>query len=374
MGEITSWNDIRASFEKHAQEYDNLAAERDWSGRFSFSKRNGSPRAERLFREIAAQAAAKLALQCAQGEIEPWELWLEYMRSHGWRRPEKLIPNAVVQPQQRRPFSAVRAEAERGERTSPRIFQTSADCCKDLEEREQSNSVTNGQQNPAAHAPTRNAQSEESLSNNGTYDPVWRLKGGGSDAKTSRERFSRLARRAMVALGERFTKPAEAVDAWLNRVHEFHAGPGSEYAGDHWHLTKLPEASAGYCDELRTRGEENGDDVLARLFLGFEKDFRDMPDLSAILRGTPPVKAVATDERLPATRKQDADLPKHHPARDAFLQPCLLNETRNAIAEGADFSPSSLQRWHEGKSRLRPDNLSKLAKYLNRDAGVIPNN
>jgi transcriptional regulator with XRE-family HTH domain len=72
-------------------------------------------------------------------------------------------------------------------------------------------------------------------------------------------------------------------------------------------------------------------------------------------------------------RKQGTAAPKHHPTRHEFLVPHLLKCSRNAIAEDADITPSSLQRWHEGKSRLSPDNLSKLAKRLKVDARTIPN-
>jgi len=71
--------------------------------------------------------------------------------------------------------------------------------------------------------------------------------------------------------------------------------------------------------------------------------------------------------------RQGASDPKYHPAREKFLRPYLTTESRNAIAEHAEIEPSSLQRWHVGKSRLREDNLGKLAKYLTVDAKTIPN-
>jgi hypothetical protein len=65
--------------------------------------------------------------------------------------------------------------------------------------------------------------------------------------------------------------------------------------------------------------------------------------------------------------------PRVHPSREAFLRPHLVKRTRNAIADAADISSSSLQRWHEGKSRLSPENRGKLAKHLRVNPLTIPN-
>lgn len=76
-----------------------------------------------------------------------------------------------------------------------------------------------------------------------------------------------------------------------------------------------------------------------------------------------------------ANRSEARTLPKVklNSSRDAFLKPHLAKRTRNGIADGAEVSSSSLQRWHEGKSRLSPDNRVKLAKLLKVDPASIPN-
>lgn len=122
-----------------------------------------------------------------------------------------------------------------------------------------------------------------------TYDPTWRLTGGGDDdSETLRESFRRLVKRAEVASGGRLTG-AEAVDAWLNRLHKFYAGRRRKYALDHWHLKDVLKASAEYCEELATHVNEARDSGTEGIWTALKQRFGELPNpephLSAIRRG-----------------------------------------------------------------------------------------
>jgi len=62
------------------------------------------------------------------------------MWKQGWRRPEKSSAQSGSV-RQVRPWQVAKRMAEEGARTLPRAFQTSTDCCRDLEEREAENPV-----------------------------------------------------------------------------------------------------------------------------------------------------------------------------------------------------------------------------------------
>jgi len=130
------------------------------------------------------------------------------------------------------------------------------------------------------------------------YDPAWNVRGhrgnlGPEQAAIVSEKlrscFSRLARCAAVALGNRFADPAEAQDVWLDRVHDFHARrENARYAADTWRLREVSEASAEYCAELVTQFHEDGELDAEATWQNLEQRFREAApegaDLAAIRR------------------------------------------------------------------------------------------
>ena len=111
---------------------------------------------------------------------------------------------------------------------------------------------------------------------NGSYDPIWSLSGDTNGLEMRRERFNRLARRAVVALGERFVVPAEAVDAWLNRLHKFHWGRKTRFGKADWNIILLADAAAEYCAELNTRFHEACNADAERTFIDLEQQFHEL--------------------------------------------------------------------------------------------------
>lgn len=59
--------------------------------------------------------------------------------------------------------------------------------------------------------------------------------------------------------------------------------------------------------------------------------------------------------------------------RHAFMALHLLNQTLSGIATRSGVMHSSLHRWHDGRSRLSPENHAKLATFLKVDPKTIPN-
>ena len=59
--------------------------------------------------------------------------------------------------------------------------------------------------------------------------------------------------------------------------------------------------------------------------------------------------------------------------RREFMARYLEKSTLSGIAMQSGVGPSSLYRWRTGESRLRPENLSKLADHLTIDSAKIPN-
>src|SRR5665213_2736178 len=117
------------------QQYDALSATYDFLDPGGWTLNGGSPIAQRKFRELAGDAAAKRTLASTGGKSESWQLWLDFMYREGWRGPE--VASASSTAPKRLPFSVFKRMDERSSSTLPRVFQTSADCCRDLEEREQ---------------------------------------------------------------------------------------------------------------------------------------------------------------------------------------------------------------------------------------------
>jgi hypothetical protein len=110
-----------------------------------------------------------------------------------------------------------------------------------------------------------------------------------SSARQVRERFERLARRAMIALGLKFDHPFAAVDAWLDLLHK-----ESPYAHD-WKIKSICIASAECCAELKIRALEKGRAARVETLDELERDFGEMSkyDLHAIYRG---VEDLPTEE------------------------------------------------------------------------------
>ena len=139
-----SWRVLCAEFERYVAEYGQLAGDVDFlrPGKWALIQAS-SPRAERIYKEIATKAAAKAMLTPTDDKTEPWQLWVEFMWSRGWHGPER---RAIDTPQIRRVnWTQFKRAAKESARTLPCVFQTSADCCKDLDERDQ-----NAPNNPAA--------------------------------------------------------------------------------------------------------------------------------------------------------------------------------------------------------------------------------
>jgi len=142
MGDLNSWTGLRAAFAGCASEYDVLSAEYDplLPGHWILGK--GSPRSHRKFKDLGGAAAAKLYSPGVEENGEPWQVWLGYMWAEGWRRPETAptSPEASAPPGGRLPWPVLRGRLEQDDRTIWRLFQTSADCCRDIEERDRSES------------------------------------------------------------------------------------------------------------------------------------------------------------------------------------------------------------------------------------------
>lgn len=143
MSGLPSWKDLHVEFQKYAEQYDDLSAEYDPLGPGQWTLRGGSRRAQRSFMEIAAKAATRRALPSAKGNAEPWQLWLGYMHGLGWRGPDtpKSSPHVIPTRPAGLSWTQQRRRAEQGERTLSRVFQTSADCCRELAEREESSAA-----------------------------------------------------------------------------------------------------------------------------------------------------------------------------------------------------------------------------------------
>jgi hypothetical protein len=160
MAHASVWRDIQAEFQKYAEQYDDLSAECDPLDPGQWTLSGASPRAQRLFMEIAAKAAAKQELLSAKGDAKPWQLWLGYVHELGWHRPETPKPTPDLSPSRPKRLSwpERRRRAEQGARVLVRVFQTSADCCRDLAEREESSTTvfdppTRGEAGPTGDAP-----------------------------------------------------------------------------------------------------------------------------------------------------------------------------------------------------------------------------
>jgi hypothetical protein len=202
-GNAPPWKDLRIEFEERARDYDELAAEFGLlcPGKWALI-RAASPRVERIFREIAAKAASKAALSPSDGITELWQLWLDFMWTAGWHRPEKPPASSGSVQRPRRSWAVQKRLAEEGARTLPRVFQTSADCCRDREERGETSSA--GIESPVSPSGTLGVQSnnDEVLSRGALPDSTQSRKGDASLLKGKRSVTFRTAEEYL-GIGER---------------------------------------------------------------------------------------------------------------------------------------------------------------------------
>jgi len=160
--EQSSWLDLRTEFENHASRYADRA-ERDaaegWAKTSAgpWTLLGGSPRSERIFKEIAAKAAAKMRRSKGE-ESEGWQAWLDFMWREGWRRPDSRNSSSEMRRPHRITAQQVRqmgmvVDIQRIES----VFQTSADCCQECADRE-----TDQNESPVAAADSPQPAGESS--------------------------------------------------------------------------------------------------------------------------------------------------------------------------------------------------------------------
>lgn len=141
MADPPSWKNLRAEFQKYADQYADRAEREppaDWAQlpQGPWTIHGGSPRSHRLFKEIAAQAVARRGISCHPGDKEPWQLWLDFLWTEGWHCPDASGSGLGANRPRRVSYHEYRILAEDETQRFQRIFQTSADCCADFEERE----------------------------------------------------------------------------------------------------------------------------------------------------------------------------------------------------------------------------------------------
>jgi hypothetical protein len=314
------------------------------------------PGPEHLFKETARIAVGLLGM--SGDKIPSYHVWLDLMRKEkrGYRRI--LKPRAwsqfktIAESEEPRDLSDVPL-SENGQ--IAHVFKASADFCEDLAA------------NLAGGVTPDHSQNQSTQSASEMYDPVWNVRGGGDDPETPRESFKRLARRAVVALGHSFTNRSEAVDVWLSRLHEFHAGRKSRrYAPEHWRVNHVLEASAEYCAELGTCFHEARNSEAERTFADLERQFRESPDaradLTAIRRRetcledtgaelTQPATGVATKGRtIGHVFKESADFRDELAARTHESEKAKLGDYVTAAATSHRASPEQTLEANSGEA------------------------
>ena len=104
--------------------------------------------------------------------------------------------------------------------------------------------------------------------------------------------------------------------------------------------------------------------------------FRSLPRPGVKIALSPPEAPAESSVAEPTVRREakpeKAGKVEHAARRQQFMAPFLKKETLSSIATGSELTHSSLHRWHNGRSRLRPENQAKLAAYLHTDK-EIPN-
>jgi hypothetical protein len=141
--QMASWQDLRNRFESYAAQYADRAerdAPQDWAhlppGEWAL--RGGSPRSDRIFKQIAALASAKLGASGNPDNVEAWKTWLDFMWTEGWYRPEAISSSLGATPPRQVRWREIKRMAEQAGRIQriDLIFQTSADCCQECADRE----------------------------------------------------------------------------------------------------------------------------------------------------------------------------------------------------------------------------------------------
>jgi hypothetical protein len=170
MANLCSWKNLKAEFEKGAQEYDNLSANRDslrpgiWTLGDGAGQTLDDRRAQRKFEELGGAAATLLGPVRVGNDLALWQSWLEYLYVNDWRAPAKESTQGAIPQPRRVPFPVARIRAEQAGHTLWRVFQVSADCCQDFAEGEEPSRATN--EPPAtseSHTPPNKVPGDDSL-------------------------------------------------------------------------------------------------------------------------------------------------------------------------------------------------------------------
>ena len=91
MASSEFWRDRQAEFEKYSKQYSDVKAHwkvksRNWL-LWCGSTVNGSDipqECKDIFNAIARRATTELPRSGITSDTEPWQLWLDFMREHGW--------------------------------------------------------------------------------------------------------------------------------------------------------------------------------------------------------------------------------------------------------------------------------------------------
>jgi hypothetical protein len=187
------------------------------------------------------------------------------------------------------------------------------------------------------------------------YDPIWNVEGDDD----GREVFKRLARRAVVALGQKFTDPAKAVDFWLNQVHAHHARRNSWRLRDPWCIRNLLEASAECSAELATSLHEAANLEAEKKFAELEQQFRARPSACGLVFNHPwehlyaisrrDVVLYPTEPAAPVSTERQDIRAERRKLRDDYKAECKragLLVTDEMIAKSANPSTSTNKGWN----------------------------
>jgi hypothetical protein len=188
-----AWKDLRGEFQTSASQYADRAEREsvEWAqippGRWALC--GGSPRSERIFKGIAAKAAAKAGKSKGE-ESEAWQAWVDFMWTEGWRRPDSRNSSLItrrpqrITAQQSRQMGMEDLEIQRIES----VFQTSADCCQECEDREMAAEA--GLPRPAELAqagPDQTLELHEASSNEGSHSLRPRVRRKDDQLETTRQ-------------------------------------------------------------------------------------------------------------------------------------------------------------------------------------------
>jgi hypothetical protein len=147
MANLPSWKDLEAEFQRHMEAHHDLFAElHDYKGEWVLLPIT-SPRAIRLFVDIAGRAARKLDLQPGDTARELWQRWIIHVKKDwpGVPRGDRS-QDAKKERTPFEPWHIKRRRLERMERTLTNVFQTSAAFCGYLAERDEYDTAPSGLQ------------------------------------------------------------------------------------------------------------------------------------------------------------------------------------------------------------------------------------